>query len=57
MSCSSSVRGSGIFLYHSESTTRWHVEQERVPSHAPDGCKRKLVSTDHPMQRKVIAKV
>lgn len=35
MSCSSSVRGSGIFSYHSESTTIWHVEQERVPSHAP----------------------
>ena len=37
MSCSSSVRGSGIFSNHSWSTTRWQVEQERVPSHAPVG--------------------
>ena len=35
MSCSSSVSGSGILLYHSGSTTRWQVEQARVPSHAP----------------------
>lgn len=36
MSCSSSVSGSGILLYHSGSTTRWQVEQARVPSQAPE---------------------
>ena len=37
MSSSSSVMGSDILGNHSGWTTRWHVEHERVPSHAPVG--------------------
>ena len=38
MSSSSSVIGSVILGNQSGSTTRWQVEQDRVPSHAPVVC-------------------